>query len=151
MELDKKLVALRKKNGMSQAEVSAELGVSRQAISKWEVGDTVPSTGNLKHLSELYGVSLEYLFDAEENNAPEGRTDKKDSPAKDIAKGNGKDFGQYWKNLAIIMSILCGILSAILFYIKVSEKSEDSILAQESEIKEEDINGNLGSGFDLEW
>lgn len=63
MELEKKLVKLRKKNGFSQLEVAEELAVSRQAISRWEVGSAVPSSDNLKLLSKLYHVSLDYLMD----------------------------------------------------------------------------------------
>ena len=63
MELEKKLVKLRKQSGMSQLEVAEELSVSRQAISRWEVGSAVPSSDNLRLLSKLYHVSLDYLMD----------------------------------------------------------------------------------------
>ena len=63
MTLDKKLVRLRKKEGLSQAEVSEKLDVSRQAVTKWETGTSRPSTENLQVLSKLYNVPLEYLLD----------------------------------------------------------------------------------------
>ena len=63
MTLDKKLARLRKKAGLSQAEVSEELDVSRQAVTKWETGQSRPSTENLQSLSRLYNVPLEYLLD----------------------------------------------------------------------------------------
>ena len=63
MGLAEKLTALRRDKGLTQIEVAEELNVSRQAVSKWEVGDTVPSTANLKYLARLYEVPLEYLFD----------------------------------------------------------------------------------------
>ena len=50
MTLEKKLVRLRKKEGMSQADVSGKLNVSRQAVSRWEAGDSRPSTENLQAL-----------------------------------------------------------------------------------------------------
>ena len=63
-----KLVSLRKQKGITQMEVAEKLNVSRQAISRWEVGSAVPTTDNLKVLSELYGVSIDYLLnDAAEN------------------------------------------------------------------------------------
>ena len=46
MELYEKLIHLRKQKGLSQLKLAEELGVSRQAISKWEVGTAVPSTEN---------------------------------------------------------------------------------------------------------
>ena len=54
MTLEKKLVRLRKKEGMSQADVSEKLDVSRQAVSRWEAGDSRPSTENLQALCKLY-------------------------------------------------------------------------------------------------
>ena len=56
MTLEKKLVRLRKKEGMSQADVSEKLNVSRQAVSRWEAGDSRPSTENLQALCRLYKV-----------------------------------------------------------------------------------------------
>lgn len=56
MTLEKKLVRLRKKEGMSQADVSEKLNVSRQAVSRWEAGDSRPSTENLQALCKLYIV-----------------------------------------------------------------------------------------------
>ena len=63
MTLEKKLACLRKREGLSQAEVSEKLDVSRQAVTKWETGLTRPSIENLKSLSKLYRVTLEYLLD----------------------------------------------------------------------------------------
>ena len=70
MTLDKKLTRLRKKAGLSQAEVSEELDVSRQAVTKWETGQSRPSTENLQSLSKLYNVPLEYLLDESEDELP---------------------------------------------------------------------------------
>lgn len=61
MELQEKLTQFRKDRGLSQMEVAEELGVSRQAVSRWETGAAVPSSSNLICLSKLYGVSLDAL------------------------------------------------------------------------------------------
>lgn len=155
MGLAEKLTALRRDKGLTQIEVAEELNVSRQAVSKWEVGDTVPSTSNLKYLARLYEVPLEYLFNEDAAGPAEERTVEAlaGSPADE---GDKDCAGQvrFWKRLAAAAMILCVILSAILFYIKISEKTgntQGSISAQESEVKEESIDGNFGSGFDLEW
>jgi len=60
MSLAEKLVSLRKQKGLTQMDLAESLEVSRQAISRWEVGTSVPGTDNLKTLSEIYGVSLDY-------------------------------------------------------------------------------------------
>ena len=70
MTLEKKLACLRKREGLSQAEVSEKLDVSRQAVTKWETGASRPSTENLNSLSKLYHVSLEYLLDESEDELP---------------------------------------------------------------------------------
>ena len=70
MTLDKKLARLRKKEGLSQAEVSEEIDVSRQAVTKWETGQSRPSTENLQSLSKLYNVPLKYLLDESEDELP---------------------------------------------------------------------------------
>lgn len=61
MELQEKLSTLRKQHKITQMELADKLGVSRQAISKWEQGTAFPSTENLIQLGKLYGVSIEVL------------------------------------------------------------------------------------------
>lgn len=153
MGLAEKLTALRKDKGLTQIEVAEELNVSRQAVSKWEVGDTVPSTGNLKYLARLYEVPLEYLFDEDAASPAEERTVEAltGSPTDE----GDKDYAgqvRFWKGLAVAAMILCVILSAILLYIKVFEKSGNlPNTNQTTEIKEGTIELNPGGGFDLEW
>ena len=62
MELNEKLLSLRKKNKLTQAQVAETLDVSRQAISNWETGAVLPSTDNLKALSRLYQVPADSLL-----------------------------------------------------------------------------------------
>ena len=70
MTLEKKLACLRKREGLSQAEVSEKLDVSRQAVTKWETGTSRPSIENLQSLSRLYNVPLEYLLDESRDELP---------------------------------------------------------------------------------
>ena len=60
--LGKKIQQLRKDNGMSQEELASKLTISRQAISKWELGESMPDTNNVVQLSKLFGVSTDYLL-----------------------------------------------------------------------------------------
>lgn len=59
MNLNEKLVELRKAKGLTQRELAGMLNVTRQAISRWEVGTAAPSLDNLAFLSRLYGVPLD--------------------------------------------------------------------------------------------
>lgn len=62
MKLEEKLFSLRKAKGLSQLNLAEKIGVSRQAISRWEAGIAKPTTENLKCLGILYNVPLEYLL-----------------------------------------------------------------------------------------
>lgn len=62
MELNEKLASLRRRSGYSQESLAEQLGISRQAVSKWEAGLTQPDVANLVALSDLYGVTLDHLL-----------------------------------------------------------------------------------------
>lgn len=63
MKLEEKLMKLRKKNAWSQEEFAEKLNVTRQTISKWELGQTVPDTDNLSKIATIFGVSVNDLLD----------------------------------------------------------------------------------------
>lgn len=63
MEIGKKIMELRKKNGFSQEELADKVGVARQTISKWELGETSPDLKQAKELSNILKVSLDELTD----------------------------------------------------------------------------------------
>lgn len=67
IEIANRLVELRKKNGYSQEELADKLGLSRQAVSKWERAESSPDTDNLICLARLYNVSLDDLLNTSEN------------------------------------------------------------------------------------
>ena len=62
MALSEKLYALRKKSGLSQEQLAEQLNVSRQAISKWESGQSVPESEKLLTISNYFNVSLDHLM-----------------------------------------------------------------------------------------
>ena len=62
MDTKQVLFELRTKHGLSQDELAEKVFVTRQAVSRWETGDTVPSTETLKLLSKLYNVSINTLL-----------------------------------------------------------------------------------------
>ena len=66
MKLNEKILYYRKKAGLSQEALAAEIGVSRQAVSKWEVGDTVPELDKLVALAKAFGVATDELLGLEE-------------------------------------------------------------------------------------
>ena len=66
LEIANRLQKLRKEKGYSQEQLAEALGISRQAISKWERAESSPDTDNLICLAKLYGVSLDELLSTDE-------------------------------------------------------------------------------------
>lgn len=62
MKFSEKLILLRKQNGWSQEELAEKLDVSRQAISKWESGQSLPESERIVQLAQLFGVTTDYLL-----------------------------------------------------------------------------------------
>lgn len=67
IEIANRLVELRKKNNLSQEELASRLGISRQAVSKWERAESSPDTDNLICLAKLYKVSLDDLLNCDDS------------------------------------------------------------------------------------
>jgi len=102
MNIAEKIYQLRKIKGCSQEELAAELGVSRQAVSKWEAGSSLPDTDKLLRLSTFFDVSVDELL-------------------KDIDSGNPKSLLRK-KPRYIFPLILCGVGTlgmAILFLLSL--------------------------------
>lgn len=72
MQFSQKLLELRKKRGFSQEDLAEKLNVSRQAISRWEMGSAMPDSHNLLKISDLFGVSIDSLL--REEDQPEGKS-----------------------------------------------------------------------------
>ena len=67
MNLSEKIMLLRKKEGWSQEELANHLQISRQAVSKWESGQSMPDTDKIIQLSQLFHVTTDYLLLDQEN------------------------------------------------------------------------------------
>ena len=62
MILADKIIELRKKNGWSQEDLAEKLGVSRQSISKWEGAQSIPDMNKIIMISDIFGVSTDFLL-----------------------------------------------------------------------------------------
>ncbi len=62
MKLHEKIYSQRKLKGLSQEELAEKLGVSRQAVSKWETGEALPEITKLKGLADVFGVTTDFLL-----------------------------------------------------------------------------------------
>ena len=70
MILADKIIENRKKNGWSQEDLAEKLGVSRQSVSKWESAQAIPDMKKILQLSEVFGVSTDYLIRDEIEEVP---------------------------------------------------------------------------------
>ncbi|MBO5275456.1 MAG: helix-turn-helix transcriptional regulator [Clostridia bacterium] len=70
MKLNENIYFFRKQKGMTQGELAAKLGVSDQAVSKWESAQCCPDLSLLPQLAEIFGVSLDTLFGIEREDTP---------------------------------------------------------------------------------
>ena len=68
MRFEEKLVVLRKQNLLSQEQLAEKLNVTRQTISKWEIGDTTPDINQVKIISKIFNISIDELVDNDINN-----------------------------------------------------------------------------------
>ena len=85
MTTGEKIVKLRKEAGYSQEVFSEKLGISRQAVSKWENGTAMPTSDNMAQIAKLFNVSLSYLLDEGDFTAENTDTEK-EKMAGDIAE-----------------------------------------------------------------
>jgi transcriptional regulator with XRE-family HTH domain len=119
----------REKAGMSQEDLAERLGVSRQAVSKWEMGMSVPTLENLKALSEVLGISFEEEAGKEKPNEMGSEGKPKKSPV------------TVWKVVALVCLVVClvfllGLIGTIMLMPYSWEQSESVIEADTEEIEE---------------
>ena len=86
IEIANRLVSLRKANHLSQEELAAKIGISRQAVSKWERAEACPDTDNLILLANLYKISLDELLKTDEPVETENEEENKEENKKEENK-----------------------------------------------------------------
>lgn len=125
MELNEKLISLRKKNKLTQAQVSETLDVSRQAISNWETGAVLPSTDNLIALSRLYQVPADHLLNDDSDLIPvpveEKEVDKEEETPPEPAKSTTySKLDMLRKHGVIILLYLLTLFLVVLISVSVT-------------------------------
>ena len=150
MRLEEKLTVLRKESGYTQLDLAEKVRVSRQAISKWETGRVLPSAENLKYLSELFGVSVDYLLNddmteepkpKEQKPAPEPQTEEAVIPEKEKGKP------VRWKYITALL--LAVLLLGLLIGVFVGKYSERHISI--GDIPGEEVESDPKGEFYIGW
>ena len=130
MSLATKLVTLRKEKGLTQMELAERLNVSRQAISRWEVGAALPSTDNLKTLGELYGVSVDYLLNTSVDQLCSSSVQNEQSFSSSISEVDKKKHLILYTSLISFLLIVIGVSS---WFLSTHSHNEDSIPVSQME------------------
>lgn len=91
MILAEKIMTLRKRAGWSQEELAAQLGVSRQSVSKWEGAQSVPDMQKVVQMSRLFGVTTDYLL-KEELGEPEPAPAESAAPLRCVTMEQAADY-----------------------------------------------------------
>ncbi|MBO5207748.1 MAG: helix-turn-helix transcriptional regulator [Lachnospiraceae bacterium] len=126
MEFSNRLYELRKQKGFSQEELAGRLNVTRQTISKWEIGDSTPDMEKLIAISELFQVSLDELMLGKKSSESE-KTEKKTAinselvnalEEKVLTEENKRKAGKGLKIAGIIAGVILTIdlLSMIIYF-----------------------------------
>ena len=152
MTLREKLIVSRNKDGLSQMELAERLGVSRQAVSRWESGDTTPSVDKLKTLARIYGVSLDWLLgDTADGEPPEAAKPEADRSPDEAPAGKEGEKKQKIRAIAIALAIIVLAFVCVWFAARNMSNEADSTQIEDMEHEEIDIPDQNESGFDFEW
>lgn len=141
MKLEEKLISLRKEKGLSQMKLAEMMNVSRQAISRWEVGAAVPSTDNLKFLGNLYGVSLEYLL---HDDAPKPNQNETPMQKRIIEKQESRR-----KTVFVVLMAVLAVAVIVLSVMLLVEQPKKPISMRD--ISGDEVNVTGKDGFDVNW
>lgn len=119
-QMEIRLIELRKAKGLSQSQLADTIHVCRQSISDWERGESRPTRENLVLLSELYGVSVDYLLEREPRTPPEEVTQPQTEEAPPTqAQAEPSPEGKPEKNLERWLWFYRGITLALVVLLMV--------------------------------
>lgn len=140
-----RLIECRKAAGLSQTELAEKLGLSRQAISKWETGTVIPAAENLSALAKLYNVSLDWLVNGEGNARPQTKDEAALAAEKTTQTNKPPKSINGWRIAALVLAAL--LLVVVIFEIMRFQRTADATSVTHVEQVENPENG----GFDIIW
>ena len=132
MTTGEKIAALRKEQGMSQEALGEKLGLSRQAVSKWEADQAVPTMDNLMELSKLFGVPVDTLLRPDAELMPKAEDSDESWPGAENQPVRNEN--RKWKIAAIAaagllcVSVVCSAVS--LWRVLAMQKQIDTLRMQ---------------------
>lgn len=109
MILADKIIELRKKNGWSQEELAEQLGVSRQAVSKWEGAQSIPDMERVLAMSRLFGVSTDYLLKDEIEAQQPAEGEERGSSLRCVSMEEANEYLDMKYRAAGRIALVCGL------------------------------------------
>lgn len=120
MKLHEKIYYCRKKAGYSQEEMAEKLGVSRQAVSKWETGEALPELAKFGAIAKLFNVTTDWLL-CDDDSEPEAKeTEQNESAprvADEISDGVMSIIAKMWRAYGWLMGVIMMIGGAGMFLV----------------------------------
>ncbi len=118
MTVADKILKLRKEKGLSQEAFAEQLGVSRQSVSKWESGAAVPDTEKIISMSELFGVSTDYLLKGEEPElfCEEIKEEKEMTEKAVMSKEKKKNILKIIISVVLVIAVLVPVIAIPAYY-----------------------------------
>ena len=137
MTTAEKLVRLRKEKGLSQLQLAEEINVSRQAISRWEVGLAVPSREKLRALSELYNLLSDKTAE-DMQKVSKTEDEAKEKPSNHLRVGL----------IACVVVILLIVVGVMLLHLHNTNKPQNEVPISEMETEEDVV---FSGDFSVDW
>ena len=140
MSLAKKMIELRKQNGLSQQDLADRLGVSRQAISRWETGAVQPLADSVKSLAQVFQVSTDYLLN-DDLDTPTPPPTAQPAPTQEKPKSARKHRKWLLALAALAAAAVLVLVTAVAtaHYLQWKERQPVSIYDMNRETAEESI------------
>lgn len=148
MSLAKKMIELRKQNGLSQQDLADRLGVSRQAISRWETGAVQPLADSVKSLAQVFQVSTDYLLN-DDLDTPTPPPTAQPAPPQEKPKSARKHRKWLLALAALAAAAVLVLVTAAgtAYYLQWKERQP----VPASEMLTEKDDGKADGTFDLTW
>lgn len=128
MNLPTKLASLRKKKGMTQLELAEKLDISRQAVSRWEAGSVVPSTDNLKTLSDLYGVSVDYLLNEDADDSCGDAENQRQKPKEQGGEAKGAKHKRIFIFVCALILVVAIVIVICVMAVQSQKQKQEQIV-----------------------
>ena len=135
MTLGQRIQELRKQNNLSQEALGEKLGVSRQAISRWEMDGAVPEVDKLIAMGRLFGVDLNSLLQVDQSG-PAGEGEAQDPAPEEAAPLRPANRRRWLLPALALLALVLGLVALTLSFGRTTGKLSDRLTALESRVEE---------------